>query len=169
MRENCIIKVTLTFQSTKTSGLQSPWAKWGSTQSPANTQMAPVMWKVQSAGTVASSTSHRRPLPSPPLGRCSHKHFGQILKAFHPLPSFGKEQPNAKALFSQTFVNDPTVKLLTGCLPWHGHYNISLFLLNFRHINISSYIKTRTFICIEGFGEFDSLAVSDKKNHSFLL
>lgn len=32
MRGNYVIKVTLTFQSPETSGLQSPWDKWGSMQ-----------------------------------------------------------------------------------------------------------------------------------------
>jgi hypothetical protein len=34
-------------------------------------------------------------------------------------------------------------------------------------INISSYIKTRTFICIEGFREFVPLSPQDKKNPCF--
>lgn len=58
MRENYIIKVISTFQSTKISDLQNPQVNWGSTQSTAKSLDSLVMWQVNSV-TAGQLLLHR--------------------------------------------------------------------------------------------------------------
>lgn len=63
MRENCIRKVTLTFQSTQTWDCRVPGPSGESTQSPANTELALAKLKVKSARILVSAPNSRMPLP----------------------------------------------------------------------------------------------------------
>lgn len=64
MRENCIRKVTLTFQSTQTWDCRVPGPSGESTQSPAkNTEIALALLKVKSARILVSAPNSRIPLP----------------------------------------------------------------------------------------------------------
>lgn len=59
MRENCIRKVTLTFQSTQTWDCRVPGPSGESTQSPVNTDIALVLLKVKSARILVSAPNSR--------------------------------------------------------------------------------------------------------------
>lgn len=159
-----MIQVAFAFQSTKTSFnlLRQSLRTRCAPQSTEKATMVLTMCIVKAIRNSSFLPSCRRCSSFQPLGSSMTILYSREQPEFHSLFSLGRERLNASSVFSNVLVMTQQWRYLPrASLVQSLHYFIRL-----AYINTPSSIKSRTIICVEGFGDLVSLLLHRTKEIS---